>query len=246
MGGERGGVGPVEVGRGSRPRARPFTGERRAGQRVRRSVQAARARRGRGARVVASPRAEARGVLAVDRRVGRLVRSADRLRGRRQPVAAPGRQGVDVPRRGQGAPREVGPARSRRASCRSTRRCSRRTGGPREFPLQLVPFRVMTLASGGTPLMPWLLEHLGVLDGSAWETWVEVGPETARERRGCSRVSACGSNRAAAGSRRLSACPRARSRASSTCRTASHSRSRGGANRTAPTRSRPSAGRSIR
>ncbi len=56
-------------------------------------------------------------------------------------------------------------------------------GGSPEFPLQLVPFRVMTLASGGTPLMPWLLEHLGVLDGSAWETWVEVAPETARGAR---------------------------------------------------------------
>ena len=48
------------------------------------------------------------------------------------------------------------------------------------FPLQLVPFRVLTLASGGTPLMPWLLEHLGVLTDDAWETWAEVNPETAR------------------------------------------------------------------
>jgi len=39
---------------------------------------------------------------------------------------------------------------------------------------------VMTLSSGGTVLMPWLLEHLGVLTGNAWETWVEVNPETAR------------------------------------------------------------------
>lgn len=53
-------------------------------------------------------------------------------------------------------------------------------GGPRDFPLQLVPFRVMTLASGGTPLMPWLLEHLGVVNGSAWETWIEINPDTAR------------------------------------------------------------------
>jgi anaerobic selenocysteine-containing dehydrogenase len=30
--------------------------------------------------------------------------------------------------------------------------------------------------------MPWLLEHLGVLTGQSWETWVEVNPETARER----------------------------------------------------------------
>ena len=52
---------------------------------------------------------------------------------------------------------------------------------PERFPLRLVPFRVMTLASGGTALMPWLLEHLGVLTGHSWETWAEVNPETARE-----------------------------------------------------------------
>lgn len=52
---------------------------------------------------------------------------------------------------------------------------------PETFPLRLVPFRVLTLASGGTALMPWLLEHLGVLTSHAWETWVEVNPETARE-----------------------------------------------------------------
>jgi anaerobic selenocysteine-containing dehydrogenase len=50
------------------------------------------------------------------------------------------------------------------------------------FPLQLVPFRVMTLASGGTPLMPWLLEHLGVLNGSAWETWIEISPDLAAQQ----------------------------------------------------------------
>ena len=47
-------------------------------------------------------------------------------------------------------------------------------------PLRLVPYRVMTLASGGTPLMPWLLENLGVLTGDAWETWAEINPETGR------------------------------------------------------------------
>jgi anaerobic selenocysteine-containing dehydrogenase len=46
--------------------------------------------------------------------------------------------------------------------------------------LRLVPYRVMTLASGGTPLMPWLLENLGVLTADAWETWVEINPETGR------------------------------------------------------------------
>ncbi len=54
--------------------------------------------------------------------------------------------------------------------------------GDDEYPLTLVPFRVMTLASGGTPLMPWLLEHLGVLAGSAWELWVEVNPKTAAQQ----------------------------------------------------------------
>jgi len=57
-----------------------------------------------------------------------------------------------------------------------------RASGPAEregdYPLRLVPFRVMTLASGGTALMPWLLENLGVLTGDAWETWAEINPET--------------------------------------------------------------------
>jgi anaerobic selenocysteine-containing dehydrogenase len=48
------------------------------------------------------------------------------------------------------------------------------------YPLRLIPYRVMTLASGGTTLMPWLLETLGVLTGDAWETWAEVNPETGR------------------------------------------------------------------
>jgi len=46
--------------------------------------------------------------------------------------------------------------------------------------LLLIPFRVMTLASGGTALTPYLLETLGVLTGDAWETWAEVNPETGR------------------------------------------------------------------
>ena len=54
-------------------------------------------------------------------------------------------------------------------------------GADKAFPLRLVPFRVLTLASGGTALMPWLLEHLGVLTGQAWETWAEVHPKTAGE-----------------------------------------------------------------
>jgi len=49
------------------------------------------------------------------------------------------------------------------------------------YPLRLMPYRVLTLASGGTVLMPWLLERLGVMTGNAWELWAEVNPETARE-----------------------------------------------------------------
>jgi len=49
-----------------------------------------------------------------------------------------------------------------------------------DLSLHLVPYRVMTLASGGTALMPWLLENLGVLTADAWETWAEINPETAR------------------------------------------------------------------
>ncbi len=48
------------------------------------------------------------------------------------------------------------------------------------YPLLLIPFRVMTLSSGNTPLMPWLLEHLGVQTGAAWEVWAEINPETAK------------------------------------------------------------------
>ena len=52
---------------------------------------------------------------------------------------------------------------------------------PHDFPLRLIPYRVLTLASGTTTLMPWLLENLGVLTGTAWETWVEINPKTAAE-----------------------------------------------------------------
>jgi anaerobic selenocysteine-containing dehydrogenase len=54
-------------------------------------------------------------------------------------------------------------------------------GAENGFPLRLMPFRVLTLASGGTALMPWLLEHLGVTVGHAWEPWAEINPGTARE-----------------------------------------------------------------
>jgi menaquinone reductase, molybdopterin-binding-like subunit len=53
--------------------------------------------------------------------------------------------------------------------------------GEGAFPLRLIPYRVLTLASGGTSLMPWLLENLGVLTGDAWDAWAEINPDTARE-----------------------------------------------------------------
>jgi anaerobic selenocysteine-containing dehydrogenase len=51
----------------------------------------------------------------------------------------------------------------------------------RDYPLRLIPYRVLTLASGTTALTPWLLENLGVLTGNAWETWAEINPGTAHE-----------------------------------------------------------------
>jgi anaerobic selenocysteine-containing dehydrogenase len=49
-----------------------------------------------------------------------------------------------------------------------------------EYPLRLLPYRAMTLASGTTSLTPWLLERLGPLTSAAWETWVEINPKTGR------------------------------------------------------------------
>lgn len=48
--------------------------------------------------------------------------------------------------------------------------------------LSLVVYRAMTLASGGLALTPWLLEHLGVVSGAAWEAWAEIHPRTAHEQ----------------------------------------------------------------
>jgi len=50
-----------------------------------------------------------------------------------------------------------------------------------EFPLQLHPYRLMTLASGGTTVFPWLLDSLGPVGGDAWEGWIEINPQTASD-----------------------------------------------------------------
>jgi len=53
--------------------------------------------------------------------------------------------------------------------------------GGEEYPLRLIPYRVLTLSSGGTALMPWLLENLGFHSGEAWKIWAEIHPRTARD-----------------------------------------------------------------
>jgi anaerobic selenocysteine-containing dehydrogenase len=50
-----------------------------------------------------------------------------------------------------------------------------------DYPLQLLPYRLMTLSSGGTTLFPWLLDSLGLLGETAWEGWVEINPKTASD-----------------------------------------------------------------
>ncbi|RMG44580.1 MAG: hypothetical protein D6718_09650 [Acidobacteria bacterium] len=52
-----------------------------------------------------------------------------------------------------------------------------------EYPLRLMPYRLLTLSSGTTTLTPWLLERQEPLVGAAWEVWIEINPETAREFR---------------------------------------------------------------
>ncbi len=54
-------------------------------------------------------------------------------------------------------------------------------GSHEAFPLRLNPYRILTLASGGTALMPWLLERVGATVGQAWGTWAEIDPKTASE-----------------------------------------------------------------
>ena len=53
--------------------------------------------------------------------------------------------------------------------------------GLEAFPLRLIPYRVLTLASGGTALMPWLMERVGATVGHSWGTWAEINPKTARD-----------------------------------------------------------------
>jgi anaerobic selenocysteine-containing dehydrogenase len=53
------------------------------------------------------------------------------------------------------------------------------THGDDEHPLQLIPYRVSTLASGTIGLQPWMAEQPGLFPDVHWVPWVEVAPETA-------------------------------------------------------------------
>jgi len=48
------------------------------------------------------------------------------------------------------------------------------------FPLLLRPFFLLALGSGESASSPWIQEALAVHVPAAWESWVEVNPETAR------------------------------------------------------------------
>jgi anaerobic selenocysteine-containing dehydrogenase len=52
-------------------------------------------------------------------------------------------------------------------------------GDPEEFPLQLVPYRVITDAGCRAPNAPLLWEMYGLHIKEAWRSWVEIHPETA-------------------------------------------------------------------
>jgi anaerobic selenocysteine-containing dehydrogenase len=49
------------------------------------------------------------------------------------------------------------------------------------FPLVLRPFLLLTLGSGEMANAPWIQEDLAVHVDSAWDSWVELNPVTARE-----------------------------------------------------------------
>lgn len=54
-----------------------------------------------------------------------------------------------------------------------------RTPGDPDFPLLLRPFFLLSLGTGETASSPWVQEVLAVHLSAAWESWVEVNPETA-------------------------------------------------------------------
>jgi anaerobic selenocysteine-containing dehydrogenase len=52
-------------------------------------------------------------------------------------------------------------------------------GDEKEFPLHLVPFRVVADAGGRAPNAPLLWELYGLHLKESWHSWVEINPETA-------------------------------------------------------------------
>ncbi|MBI2918704.1 MAG: molybdopterin-dependent oxidoreductase [Chloroflexi bacterium] len=54
-------------------------------------------------------------------------------------------------------------------------------GDPHEFPLHLVPFASHSLGDGRGAHLPWLQATPDPITSVAWQTWVEVGRQTARQ-----------------------------------------------------------------
>lgn len=57
----------------------------------------------------------------------------------------------------------------------------RHIGDPKEYPLLLNTYKLMTHAEGRGANAPWLQEILGLHVGVRWDSWVEINPETARK-----------------------------------------------------------------
>jgi len=53
-------------------------------------------------------------------------------------------------------------------------------GDPKEYPLLLNTYKLMTHAEGRGANAPWMQEILGLHVGVRWDSWVEINPETAR------------------------------------------------------------------
>ena len=56
----------------------------------------------------------------------------------------------------------------------------RHIGDPKEYPLLLNTYKLMTHAEGRGANAPWMQEILGLHVGVRWDSWVEINPETAK------------------------------------------------------------------
>ena len=57
----------------------------------------------------------------------------------------------------------------------------RHVGDPKQYPLLLNTYKLITHAEGRGANAPWMLERLGVHVKQRWESWAELHPDTARE-----------------------------------------------------------------